>query len=100
MKQKTIVEKPNYLGLALAFSQDDLMTFYLKEIEKEREQLIQAAFERNQAKVEIIEKLREALRQYIVNFDNEELSDKEVKEWLDDDWIPSVRYLLKETEQA
>jgi len=34
-KEKVIIEKPNYLELALAFSSDSLLTFYLNKIKEE-----------------------------------------------------------------
>lgn len=48
---------------------------------------------------ETIRKLREKLHQYIDNFDNQLLDNEQVKEWLDDYWIPEVRAILAETEQ-
>ena len=39
-------------------------------------------------------RLVEALSQYIENFENEEISSKDLKYWLDTDWIPAAREIL------
>ena len=42
------------------------------------------------------EKMRSLLQDYIDHFDNPNWSDGAVKEWLDSEWIPTVRELLAE----
>lgn len=48
------------------------------------------------AQAEVIRKLKEHLQMYIAHFDNDKESDEDVKEWLDDYWIPDTRILLEE----
>lgn len=38
--------------------------------------------------------LQNLLKDYIENFDNENISNKKLKRWLDDIWIPKVREVL------
>lgn len=43
------------------------------------------------------EGLLELLNEYIEHFDNDKLSNDQVKSWLDRKWIPQVRRVLNET---
>lgn len=63
------------------------------QVQKQSEQLAQLRADLA-AMTKERDAMREAIAEYIEKFDDESLSDKRVKAWLDSEWIPNVRVIL------